>query len=295
MRAFMEFLGPNDMMAPRLVELRHALKPTGFVPPTSAHGTVPCGALYLHFDATASHYLKLLLHAVFVALISFLLVIGAPTGAHADGLPNSDRGSLHCEAAILIMSDDQFKEVDTQRTMTLNNDQKRMLRHLFKTVPDKLTIVSSTFNDNLEDASLYSVHSIWLRDRMIAITYTGNYNEPSERQFWEQATFDSVANPDRLIISSEGKIYREGRELSFPDVIRLIDELAKTKPDNAAANKTASPSQNRLMFDNAVASLSFSLPPPNQEGVDLDITPAELLKAFQVYGATENVAVFATW
>ena len=35
MRAFMEFLGPNDMMAylammaPRLVELRRALKPTG--------------------------------------------------------------------------------------------------------------------------------------------------------------------------------------------------------------------------------------------------------------------------
>jgi len=34
-RAFMEFLGPNDrfaylaMMAPRLVELRRALKPTG--------------------------------------------------------------------------------------------------------------------------------------------------------------------------------------------------------------------------------------------------------------------------
>jgi hypothetical protein len=29
MRAFMEFLGPNDMRAPRLVEFRRALKPTG--------------------------------------------------------------------------------------------------------------------------------------------------------------------------------------------------------------------------------------------------------------------------
>ena len=47
MRAFMEFLGTNDMMAylammaPRLVELRRALKPTG--------------SLYLHCDPTASH------------------------------------------------------------------------------------------------------------------------------------------------------------------------------------------------------------------------------------------------
>ena len=44
MRAFMEFFGPNDMMAylamvaPRLVELRRALKPSG--------------SLYLHCDAT---------------------------------------------------------------------------------------------------------------------------------------------------------------------------------------------------------------------------------------------------
>jgi DNA modification methylase len=55
--AFERFLGTNDMlaylamMAPRLVELRRALKSTG--------------SLYLHCDPTASHYLKLLLDAVF--------------------------------------------------------------------------------------------------------------------------------------------------------------------------------------------------------------------------------------
>ena len=57
MQAFRTFLGQNDMMAylammaPRLVELRRVLKPTG--------------ALYLHCDPTASHYLKLLLDSVF--------------------------------------------------------------------------------------------------------------------------------------------------------------------------------------------------------------------------------------
>ncbi len=57
MRAFETFLGGSDMlaylsmMAPRLVELHRKLRPTG--------------ALYLHCDPTASHYLKLLLDAVF--------------------------------------------------------------------------------------------------------------------------------------------------------------------------------------------------------------------------------------
>ena len=55
--AFRQFIGSNAMMAylvmmtPRLVELRRVLKPTG--------------SIYLHCDATASHYLKLLMDAVF--------------------------------------------------------------------------------------------------------------------------------------------------------------------------------------------------------------------------------------
>ncbi|MFH1337349.1 MAG: DNA methyltransferase [Nanoarchaeota archaeon] len=59
MQAFRTFLGDNDMlaylsmMAPRLVELRRVLK--------------PAGSIYLHCDPTASHYLKLLMDAVFEA------------------------------------------------------------------------------------------------------------------------------------------------------------------------------------------------------------------------------------
>ncbi len=55
--AMRSFLGENDMMAylammaVRLIELHRVLKPTG--------------SLYLHCDPTASHYLKILLDAVF--------------------------------------------------------------------------------------------------------------------------------------------------------------------------------------------------------------------------------------
>ena len=57
MQAFRTILGSSNMlaylamMAPRLVELSRVLKPTG--------------SLYLHCDPTASHYLKLLLDAIF--------------------------------------------------------------------------------------------------------------------------------------------------------------------------------------------------------------------------------------
>jgi site-specific DNA-methyltransferase (adenine-specific) len=57
MQAFWTFLGGNDMMAylammaPRLIELRRVMKPTG--------------TIYLHCDEVASHHLKLLMDAVF--------------------------------------------------------------------------------------------------------------------------------------------------------------------------------------------------------------------------------------
>lgn len=57
MQAFMTAIGGNDMMAylsmmaPRLIELRRVLKDSG--------------SIYLHCDPTASHYLKLLMDAIF--------------------------------------------------------------------------------------------------------------------------------------------------------------------------------------------------------------------------------------
>lgn len=45
MQALRQFLGQNDMMAIRLVEMHRVLKPTG--------------SMYLHCDPTASHYIKI--------------------------------------------------------------------------------------------------------------------------------------------------------------------------------------------------------------------------------------------
>jgi site-specific DNA-methyltransferase (adenine-specific) len=68
-------LGPRNMlaylamMAPRLVELRRVLKPTG--------------SIYLHSDTTASHYLKLLMDAVFDPRSFRNEIIWKRTGAHS--------------------------------------------------------------------------------------------------------------------------------------------------------------------------------------------------------------------
>jgi adenine specific DNA methylase Mod len=75
MQAFHRLLGETDMlaylsmMAPRLVELRRVLKSTG--------------SIYLHCDPTASHYLKLLVDAVFGPVNFRNEIIWKRTSAHS--------------------------------------------------------------------------------------------------------------------------------------------------------------------------------------------------------------------
>ena len=76
MRALRSFLGQSDMMAYltmmaiRFVELHRVLKPTG--------------SLYLHCDPTASHYLKLVLDAVFGVQNYRNEIIWKRTSSHSD-------------------------------------------------------------------------------------------------------------------------------------------------------------------------------------------------------------------
>ncbi len=76
LQAMRSFLGQNDMMAylammaPRMVELHRVLKSTG--------------SIYLHCDPTASHYLKLLMDAVFGADNFQNEIVWKRQSAHSD-------------------------------------------------------------------------------------------------------------------------------------------------------------------------------------------------------------------
>jgi site-specific DNA-methyltransferase (adenine-specific) len=76
LQGFRRIVGDSDMlaylsmMAPRLVELRRVLKPTG--------------SIYLHCDPTASHYLKLLMDAVFTPQRFQSEIIWKRTSSHGN-------------------------------------------------------------------------------------------------------------------------------------------------------------------------------------------------------------------
>ncbi len=104
MQAFRTLLGDNDMlaylsmMAPRLVELRRVLKPTG--------------SLYLHCDPTSSHYLKLLLDAVFGPERFVSEIIWKRTHSHGD--PRRKYGAI-TDTLFLCSKSDDYKFMPQHR------------------------------------------------------------------------------------------------------------------------------------------------------------------------------------
>jgi DNA modification methylase len=94
MRAFHTFLGGNDMMAylsmmaPRLKQLHRVLKPKG--------------GLYLHCDPTASHYLKILMDAVFGLRFFKNEIVWQRTNSHNDA---GQYGRIHDIILFYVKSD----------------------------------------------------------------------------------------------------------------------------------------------------------------------------------------------
>ncbi len=96
LQAMRSFLGQNDMMAyltmmsQRMIELHRALKPTG--------------SIYLHCDPTASHYLKLLLDAVFDPTNFRNEITWRRTTAHSD----STRYGANTDIILFYTKSDQW-------------------------------------------------------------------------------------------------------------------------------------------------------------------------------------------
>jgi len=120
LQALRDFLGTNDMMAyltmmaARLAELHRVLKPTG--------------SLYLHCDPTASHYIKLLLDAVFGPKRFLAEIVWKRTSAHSSA---KRPGPAH-DVIFFYSKTDTY----TWNPLFTGYDEKYLKSHYSQTDPD---------------------------------------------------------------------------------------------------------------------------------------------------------------
>jgi len=176
MRAFHTFLGASDMlayltmMAPRLVELRRVLKPTG--------------SLYLHCDPTASHYLKMLLDAVFGPGNFRNEVTWERFTFHADA---QRWGRLH-DILLYYARDDREAAFNTQRR------------------PYGANYIKSHFRAD-DDGRLYSLDNPVGQGQGPARMFAGVMLEPPSGTHWRysQERIDQMIAGERIIMTKSGR------------------------------------------------------------------------------------------
>lgn len=181
-----EFVGNNDlsaylvMMAARLVELKRILKQSG--------------SIYLHCDPTASHYLKILMDAIFGSKTFLNDIVWERFNFHADA---QRFGRIHDD--ILFYS----KNVDEMKFATQRKDyDNNYIRSHFK--PDK-------------DGRLFRLDNALAEGQGPPRTFFGKSLEPRPGTHWRwsQENIDKLILEGRIVLTSGGQ----------PAVIRYLDEM----------------------------------------------------------------------
>jgi site-specific DNA-methyltransferase (adenine-specific) len=185
-QALRSFLGQNDMMAylvmmaARLDEMHRVLKPTG--------------SIYLHCDPTASHYLKLLLDAVF-GMNNFLNeIVWERFNFHADA---KRWGKLH-DTLLMFAKDRSAFNFQTQRRAY---DDRYIKSHFKKD----------------ENGRLYSLDNPVGQGQGQARVFFGKALEPPLGTHWRfsQDKIDALIAENLIVMTSTGR----------PRIKRYLDQM----------------------------------------------------------------------
>lgn len=183
MRAFYTFLGGNDMlaylamMAPRLVELRRVLKATG--------------SIYLHCDATASHYLKILMDAIFRPTNFRNEIVWKRSDAHSDAKQGAKHyGRIH--DVLLFYSKSENPVFNTIYNPLSQSTQDKWYRYVEEGTGRRFNKADVTGPGG---ASKGNPHYEWK-----GVTRYWRYSRPKMEQLDAQ---------DRLVYSKTGMVYEK--------------------------------------------------------------------------------------
>jgi site-specific DNA-methyltransferase (adenine-specific) len=184
--ALRESIGTNQvmaylvMMSARLVELHRILKPTG--------------SMYLHCDPTASHYLKIVIDAIFEKENFLNEISWERFEFHADA---GRWGRLH-DVLLFYAKDARHITFNTQRRAY---DEKYIKSH---------------FKED-EKGRLYTLADALAAGQGPPRKFFGKVLEPKPGTHWRwsQENIDGLISQERIVLTSKG----------LPRVIRYLDEM----------------------------------------------------------------------
>lgn len=212
-----------------------------------------------------------------------LLLLAATTAAHGDGIPVApDRKSVTVESFTIRLDEDQVKQVERQRKLTLTEAQRAPLVAIYDKIPPTIEVVSSRWDSC---TCFFGIYAIWCSPREVQIPRYSVLSQKDEDEYRAQypdeaAAMEEAPDPDRFdsrnfILDSAGKIFASGKEVQESEILASIEFLYERRTEN-----------NLLR-----CSVVLDTPPPIDEATDARIR--ELAKRIKSHCDTRVIGFWA--
>ena len=170
--------------------------------------------------------------------IIIFVILSATATTPSDEIPVApDRKSVTVDSYTVPLNDDQRKEVEQRRRLTLTDEQMAPLLALYDAVPRTIDVYSSRYDSC--DCGL-GIYAIWCRPGQVEIPWSSVLAELDRKaNDAVQPDADATPEPDpgahettRVIIDAAGKLYLDGKERQEADVMALIDTLHERQKED---------------------------------------------------------------
>lgn len=167
-----------------------------------------------------------------------IVLFFAAMPARGESIPVApDRKSVTVDSYTVPLNDDQRKDVEQRRKLTLTDEQMAPLFALSDAVPRTIDVYSSRYDSC--DCGL-GIYAIWCRPGQVEIPWSSVLAELDKKaNDTVQPDADATPEPDpgahestRVIIDAAGKLYLDGKERQEADVMTLIDTLHERQKEN---------------------------------------------------------------
>lgn len=222
------------------------------------------------------------LHRTLRVLPAFALIASALL-AHGDAIPvTPDRKNVTVECLTFTLDQDQVKEVEQRRKLTLTDDQMAPLWNLYDQAPRTIDVVSSQYDSCTCGMGIYG---IWCRPGEVKIPLESVAEEmkkatPEDNS--AEARESEIPGPGapghdstRVILDAAGRSYLDGVEQKEADILTLIDTLSERQKKD----------------DWLSLWITLDVPPPQDEATDTRIR--ELAARIEAHCKTRGVGFWA--
>lgn len=166
----------------------------------------------------------------FVVLFSLWLVLA--TGLRADGYPfNPETQKVNVDHLRLQLAPAQMSAVTATGMVILQEPQLLLVRRFYPNAKARQSVLSATFNDNVEELTEYDVHLFWVAAGEIAITL--NHRVLSDQARRKKALASEInSSYGDIRLSPEGSFYADGKAVTKEDLIEIVSRIAQRPLEN---------------------------------------------------------------